>query len=180
MRSFTPPDLDRRSGADRRHNATAQSPARHDGLGDELAAPFTLPPSLITVRPRDPWAAVVGRALADYADGRGDDLVRSWDDRLVWRVVGGWPAADQSPADRAFAYHRELHDATLGTFRQEVVSIDGSGGPIVVAHVRTTAVRKSRRLDMPSLLTFELIGMRIQRVTEIPGDCADWDAFWAD
>src|SRR3954454_22265175 len=181
MRSFTPPDLERRSGTDRRHDAAVLAgPGRRHARRAQLAAPFKLGPSLVSVRPRDPWAAVVGRALADYADGRAEDLIRSWDDRLVWRVVAAWPPVDQSPAERAFAFHREVRDATRGTFRQEVISIEGSGGPIVVAHVRTTGRRNSRLLDMPSLLTFELVGMRIQRVTEIPGDRADWDDFWSE
>jgi hypothetical protein len=63
---------------------------------------------------------------------------------------------------------------------QEIVSIEASGGPIVEAHVRTTAIRGARRLDIPTLLVFELGCLRIRRVTEIPGDLASWNAFWDD
>ena len=53
-------------------------------------------------------------------------------------------------------------------------------GPIVEAHVRTTAMRGERALDIPTLLVFELSSLRIRRVTEIPGDLPTWDAFWDD
>ena len=55
-----------------------------------------------------------------------------------------------------------------------------SNGPIVEAHVRTTATRGDRNLDIPTLIVFELSAMRICQVTEIPGDVAAWEAFLAD
>ena len=58
------------------------------------------------------------------------------------------------------------------------MTIEASRGPIVEAHVRTTARRGNRELDMPTLLVFELSCLRILRVTEIPGDIPEWDAFW--
>src|SRR4051794_11748772 len=130
MRSFTPPDLERRSGTDRRHDAAVLAgPGRRHARRAQLAAPFKLGPSLVSVRPRDPWAAVVGRALADYADGRAEDLVRSWDDRLVWRVVAARPPVGPSPARRAYALPPEGRDATRGTLPQGGNSIEGSGRP---------------------------------------------------
>jgi hypothetical protein len=181
MTQLPPPSVDRRSGIDRRAATTdawsaAGSPPTPGS--DATAAPFALAPSLERLRPRDPWVSVVWRAISDYVDGRLEELARSWDDGVVWRVVAEWPDADATGPRALVEYHRALLEATAGTFRQEIVSLDASGGPIVVGHVRTTAVRSVRRLAMPSLLTFELIAMRIARVTEIPGDAAEWDEFW--
>jgi ketosteroid isomerase-like protein len=76
------------------------------------------------------------------------------------------------------AYHRELVRLTGGTFRQELVSIESGRGPIVEAHVQTTAARPDRVLDIPTLVMFELRSLRIRLVTEFPGDVAAWEAFW--
>jgi hypothetical protein len=189
MTELPPPTLDRRSGADRRTPETAAALAGARGRDptappvDEptagLAAPFTWTNGLERRRAGDPWAAAVARAVEEYRAGHIDELARCWDDALVWRVTAGWPGGDRDGAMAVFAYHRELRDRTDGTFRQEILSIDASGGPIVTAHVRTTATAGARRLDVPSLLTFELVAMRVQRVTEIPGDRADWDRFWS-
>ena len=188
MTELPPPTLDRRSGADRRALETAplhaagSSDAPRDRGGAPvvgLASPFVWMSEQERRRPRDPWAAAVTRAVEEYGAGNVEELSRCWDEAVVWRVTAAWPGRDQDGALAVFAYHRELRDRTDGTFRQEILSIEASGGPIVTAHLRTTATAAGRRLDVPSLLTFELVAMRVQRVTEIPGDRADWDRFWA-
>lgn len=189
MSELPPPTLDRRSGADRRTPDTSTlvaSAGASDSAAPQpgdpsagLASPFVWTSDAERRRPRDPWAAAVARAIEEYAAGNVPELARCWDDGLVWRVTAGWPGRERDGAMAVFAYHRELRDRTDGTFRQEILSIDASGGPIVTAHVRTTAVRSGRRLEVPSLLTFELLAMRVHRVTEIPGDRADWDRFWS-
>jgi hypothetical protein len=180
MSSNIPPTLDRRSGLDRRGLGVTAPGADSTGLDAALAPPFTIGPALEQARLRDPWATVAARGLANYRDRRLDDLTRCWNERLVWHVVGSWPGSDQTTLEGLFDYHRRLRADTNGTFRQEVVAVDASGGPIVVAHLRTTARRGDQVLDTPTLLTFELVGMRVHRVTEIPGDRADWESFWGD
>jgi len=59
-----------------------------------------------------------------------------------------------------------------------LIALDG-GGRLVSAHVRTTAQRKGRLLDIPSLLLFELSLVGVRRVTELPGDLDAWNAFWS-
>ena len=181
MTQLPPPTVDRRSGIDRRAaTMDAWSIAETGSTPDAApsAVPFAWAPSLERSRPRDPWVSVVRRAIGDYVAGGLEELARSWDDGVVWRVVADWPDADATGPRAIVEYHRALLEATAGSFRQEIISLDASGGPIVVGHVRTTALRNGRRLAMPSLLTFELLAMRIARVTEIPGDAAEWDAFW--
>lgn len=181
MTQLPPPSVERRSGIDRRAatiDAWSDAGSLPTPESDRPAAPFAWAPSLERLRPRDPWVSVVWRAISDYVDGGLEELARSWDDGVVWRVVADWPDADASGRRALVEYHRALLKATAGSFRQEIISLDASGGPIVVGHVRTTALRNGRRLGMPSLLTFELVAMRIARVTEIPGDAAEWDEFW--
>jgi hypothetical protein len=163
---------DRRSGRDRRLDEVAES-----GTPTVARWPLVVRPDFEDLHPRDPWASVVHRSIADYRAGRTDDAARAWDDQITWRVDGGVPALG---AEAVFAFHRQLQRLTDGSFSQALVSIEGSGGPIVDAHVRTTATRHGRTLDVPSLIVFELVAMRIRRVTEIPGDQAAWDAFWGD
>ena len=43
-----------------------------------------------------------------------------------------------------------------------------------------TATRLDRRLDIPTLIDFELAEGRIRMVTELPGDRVAWDRFWSD
>ncbi len=188
MTELPPPTLDRRSGADRRTPETGamlqgapglDAPDPSEDPWPGLAAPFDWVSDLERRQPRDPWAAAVTRALEEYRAGNVAELARSWDEAVVWRVAAAWPGRDRDGAMAVFAYHRELRDATDGTFRQEILSIDASGGPIVTAHVRTSASRTGRQLEVPSLLTFELVAMRVRRVTEIPGDRAEWDRFWS-
>jgi hypothetical protein len=199
MDHLTEPRVDRRSGTDRRSDPG--TPARRAEDRPPEAAPARWPlivgPDFATSRARDPWVGVVQLSMSDYRAGRLEEAKRSWDERIVWQVAGvaPWIQPDQTPgaipaagagpfpgvrgAEGVFAHHRALHDLTDGTYRQTLVSLEGSGGPIVEAHVRTTASRTGRLLDIPTLLVFELGALRIRQVTEIPGDQAAWNRFWA-
>jgi hypothetical protein len=115
-----------------------------------------------------------------YRLGRVDDARRLWGDDIVWRVWGGADAELRGP-EAIFGYHAELGRMSDGTFRQQLLAVEGSWGPIVTAYLRTRAQRRDgRTLDLPTLLTFECGRMRIQRVVELPGDIAMWNEFWAD
>ena len=152
-------------------------------MGDRVGSarwPLVTGPAFDAVKPRDPWAMVVHRSIGDYRDGAIDEARRTWDDGIVWRVVGAGPTPDAVGPDAVVDHHARLLERTSGTFRQTLVSLECSNGPIVEAHVRTTATRGDRNLDIPTLIVFELSAMRICQVTEIPGDVAAWEAFWAD
>jgi uncharacterized protein len=126
---------------------------------------------------RDPWLGIVREAL----DGRsnGDVSHPGWAEDVVWRVSGDGPVSGDHEGRLGIArYHAQLLEQSGGTFRQRLLSLQGSNGPIVTAHVRSAARRGSATLEMPSLLVFELAHLRIQRVTELPGDQSAWDAFW--
>lgn len=126
---------------------------------------------------RDPWLAVVREALDRHA--AGDPSSPAWAADAVWRVTGSGPLAGEHEGPRGIAaYHAGLLERSGGTFSQRLLALQGSNGPIVTAHVRASARRGSERLDMPSLLVFELAHLRIKRVTELPGDQAAWDRFW--
>ncbi|MEA2518745.1 MAG: hypothetical protein QOF49_825 [Chloroflexota bacterium] len=169
---------DRRSGRDRRADAAAAAGQANEHATATVARwPLVVGADFDDHHPPDPWASVVHRAAADYRAGRCDSARQAWDERITWRVDGGAPVVG---ADGVFAHHRQLLTLTDGTFHQTLVAIEPSGGPIVEAHVRTTATRNGRTLDIPTLIVFELAAMRIRQVTEIPGDQAAWDAFWAD
>jgi hypothetical protein len=178
--TLTDQPLDRRSGLDRR-----RSP--RDALGPTVVDPIVawnlvVPDGLKRIRCQDPWAQVVQQSLADEDDGAHEEAGRAWDERAVWQLTGRDPTGlgTAAGAEGIARYHRELGRRTDWTMTQEIVSIEASGGPIVEAHVRTTAIRGARRLDIPTLLVFELGCLRIRRVTEIPGDLASWNAFWDD
>jgi ketosteroid isomerase-like protein len=131
--------------------------------------------------PADPWVALVKECLTDYRLGRADRASLSWAEDLVWRVIGGGPmGTDLHGAHAVFEYHRRLQQLSSGTYRQQLIALQASGGPIVEAHVRTVAARAGRRIEIPTLIVFELAGGRIKRVTEIPGDQQVWDGFWTD
>lgn len=131
--------------------------------------------------PRDSWAALVRASIEDYRNGHPDRARAIWDPDITWKVDGDGPmSAVLVGADEIFAYHREVLRRTDGTFRQELVALLSSGGPLVEAHVRTTAQRGPHRLDIPTLIVFELGGARLRKLTELPGDQAAWDAFWGD
>src|SRR5919197_1804479 len=131
-------------------------------------------------RPVDPWLALVKDCLTDYRLGRADRASRAWAEDIVWRVIGGgpWPG-ELRGAQSIFDYHRDLERRTSGAFRQHVVALQSSGGPVVEAHLRTTAARAGRRIEIPTLVVFEIADGRITQVTEIPGDQASWETFWS-
>jgi ketosteroid isomerase-like protein len=130
-------------------------------------------------QPRDPWTALVRSAMEAYRTGRQDRLREVWDPEIVWRVEGRTPPSGEYVGpDAITAYHLDLARRTDGSFRQRLIAVAASGGPIVEAHLRTFAERRGQRLDIPTLLVFEIGGARLRRLTEIPGDRAAWDAFW--
>jgi hypothetical protein len=124
----------------------------------------------------DPWMGIVRDALNR---GRLDDP--AWSETVAWHVVGGGPLSGVHRGTAAVAaYRRRLTELSEGTYRQRLVALQGSGGPVVTAHLRSVGRRGERRLDVPSLLVVEVVRQRIERLTELPGDQAAWDAFWAD
>jgi ketosteroid isomerase-like protein len=131
--------------------------------------------------PVDPWVALVKECLSAYRVGHADRAREAWADDIVWRVIGGgpWPG-ELRGAQSIFDYHRDLERRTAGAFRQHVVALQSSGGPVVEAHLRTTAARSGRRIEIPTLVVFEIADGQITQVTEIPGDQASWDTFWSD
>jgi hypothetical protein len=184
MQPGRPSLVERRSGIDRRafhpeERSLAGLEAPAEMVPGRIAAPFRFAPEVRALRSRDPWVSLVRRSLADYAAGRLETLWRSWDEQLVWSIAAAWPDSAATGPEAVAAYHQRLAHASGGTFEQRIEALNGSNGPIVDAHVRTTARIGSRRLDVPTLLTFELAAMRIRRVTEIPGDPVAWQRFWA-
>jgi hypothetical protein len=128
-------------------------------------------------RGTDPWAAIVRDAL-DRRDGAGLSTA-AWSEDVVWCVAGSGPVSGEHEGRAGIGrYHETLLDRSNGTFRQHLLALQGSSGPIVTAHLRTFARRGDRLLEMPSLLVFELAQLRIRRVTELPGDQTRWDRFW--
>jgi uncharacterized protein len=128
----------------------------------------------------DPWARLVRETIELYRTGHADAARQMWTDDIVWRVLGDAPpSGEYRGADAIFAYHRRLARLTGGTFRQQLVAVEGSRGPVVTAYVRTRAQRGSRSLDVPSLVSFEVCRMHIGRVIELPGDQEAWNRFWA-
>ncbi len=129
----------------------------------------------------DPAIAIVRGSLVDYRSGRADRASLAWHDDISWFVPGPPPVGGRwSGPDGIFEYHALLTQLSSGTFRQHLVALEGSRGSIVDAYVRTTAMRDGRRLEMPSLVVFELAAGRVRCVTELPGDLAAWEAFWAE
>ena len=158
---------------------------RHDDPGGPLPTvarwPLDVDAGYARAVPRDSWASLVRASIEDYRQGNADRARDFWAPDIVWRVDGQGPlSGERVGADRIFAYHAELLRRSNGTFRQHLLALLSSGGPLVEAHLRTTAERGHRRLDIPTMLVFELRGGRLQALTEIPGDQAAWDAFWAD
>jgi ketosteroid isomerase-like protein len=143
--------------------------------------PLDLVPGVETLGGGDPSMAIVRRCLVDYRSGRADQASRAWHDDVTWSVPGPSPIGGEwIGPDRIFGYHALLERLSEGTFRQTLVALEGSRGSIVDAYLRTTATRKGRRLEIPTLAVFELVGGRVRRVTEMPGDHEAWNAFWAD
>ncbi len=130
-------------------------------------------------RDADPWARLVREAMELYRQGRVDDATRLWSDDIEWRVWGAAGDAELRGPEAIFAYHARLGRMSDGSFRQQLLAVEASQGPVVTAYLRTRAARGGRALDVPSLLTFEVSRMQIRRVTEIPGDLAAWNEFWS-
>ncbi|HEX5013342.1 MAG TPA: hypothetical protein VFV72_04210 [Candidatus Limnocylindrales bacterium] len=132
-------------------------------------------------RTRNPWVSLARDSIDHYRTGQADRVRRLWDDEIAWTVdADGRVAGTWTGPDAVFDYHRLLERVSHGTFRQRLVALESSGGPIVECHVRTSAARRGGRLDIPSLLVFEFAGGLLSRVTEIPGDRRAWAHFWAD
>jgi ketosteroid isomerase-like protein len=143
--------------------------------------PLDLEPGFGDGHVGDPWLATVRDSILEYRDGRADRASRFWDDGIVWRLVGKGPlAGERVGPEQIFRYHRQLAVSTGGAYRQHLVALESSDGPIVEAFLRTTATRQGRHLDIPTLMVFELAGGVIRRVTEIPGDGEAWRSFWSD
>ena len=112
---------------------------------------------------------------------RDDRVVAAahWDPEIVWRVAGtGALSGEHIGPDAIFRYRARLARDTGHSWSQRLIALDG-GGALVSAHVRTTAERQGRRLDVPSLLLCEVSLLGIRRVTELPGDQGAWDRFWS-
>jgi ketosteroid isomerase-like protein len=128
---------------------------------------------------RDPWTSIVRDALRRKPDGRLDGPRPQWSEDIEWSVPGEPPIGGPHRGREAvLAYHSELMRLTGGTFRQRLLALEG-GGPFVCAYLRTEARRRGNSLSMPTLLVFELGAGRITRVSELPGDLAQWETFWA-
>lgn len=174
---------DRRSGTDRRNADEHASPLGTSSATaiDPIAAwNLAVSPALLQVRCVDPWAQVIQRSIADEHEGNHDDAARAWDEAVVWQVTGDDPTGrgEARGVHGVLAWHRDLGRLTEWSYGQELVSLEGSRGPIVQAHVRTTASLDDRTLDIPTLIVFEMSCLRVRRVTEIPGDIAAWNEFW--
>jgi hypothetical protein len=183
------PDVDSRLEAGR-PDAPSHDPDTPDGQAFEPAyggdagrrAHWPLEVDEVIERPnRDPWISIVRQSIDDYRLGRPDRASHAWDAAIIWRVTGHGPVGpEQHGPAQIFRYHRLLARLTRGTFRQRLLALEGSRGPVVEAHLRTTAARADKRLDIPTLIVFELAGPVIRRITEIPGDQAAWATFWTD
>jgi ketosteroid isomerase-like protein len=165
----------------RRSFASIRTSPRGRGIGTVAAWPLDASDGYPTpAREADAWARLVRESIELYRTGRADAARQTWTDDIVWRVLGeAAPSGDHHGAEAIFAYHRRVARLTDGTYRQQLVALEG-GGPVVTAYVRTHAQRGSRTLDIPSLVVFEVSRMRIQRVAELPGDQEAWNRFWAD
>jgi hypothetical protein len=132
-----------------------------------------------TTRTTDAWVALVRESLDHYAAGKVTAASRIWLPDIVWHLTGASRfSGDHVGRDGIVRYHRALDEASAGTFQQTLMALDGSGGPLVEAHLRSVAVRGRRAIDMATLLVFELSAGGIRRITELPGDQSLWDGFW--
>jgi ketosteroid isomerase-like protein len=130
---------------------------------------------------RNPWVALVADSILQYSAGEADRVTRLWDEEIAWTVDADGPVSGTSTGPHGvFEFHRQLLRRTGGTFKQRLLALESAGGPIVEAHVRTTASRSEASLDVPTLIVFELAGGLLARVREIPGDRSAWREFWAD
>lgn len=183
-RLHRPPTSDVRASAPRvarRGGVPVRTSARGRGTGTIAMWPLEATDGYPSpARETDSWARLVREAIELYRTGRADAARRLWTDDIVWRVIGdAAPSGAHQGAEAIFAYHRRVARLTDGTYRQQLVAVEG-GGPIVTAYVRTRAQRGDRTLDIPSLVVFEVSRMQIRRVAELPGDQVAWNRFWAD
>lgn len=128
----------------------------------------------------DPAVALVRHAMVADTSERGARSFSPWHEDVVWRIPGTTAFSETwAGRDGILAYRRLLARLSDDTIRQRLISLEGSQSAMVAAYLRTTAVRRGRRLDIPTLLNFELGEGRIRTVTELPGDRAAWDRFWS-
>jgi ketosteroid isomerase-like protein len=128
---------------------------------------------------RERGLAVVRTSLEAYWRGERSVAAARWDPDIVWRVAGTGPlSGEHVGAGSVFAYRQRLVRASGQSWRQHLIALDGDDA-IVSAHVRTTAERRGRHLDLPTLLLCEVGLLGIRRVTELPGDQEVWDRFWS-
>ena len=116
-----------------------------------------------------------------YRTGQADQARQMWSDDVVWRVGDDRARWGEFEGGEAIlGYHTRLARLADGEFRQRLLAVEGSGGPVVTAYLWTRAKRGETELEMPTLVVFELSRMHVKRVTELPGDPAAWNRFWAD
>jgi ketosteroid isomerase-like protein len=128
---------------------------------------------------RDRGLTIVRASLEAYWHGERSVAAARWDPDVVWRVAGSGPlSGEHRGAGPVFAYRQRLVRASGHSWRQHLIALDGDE-VIVSAHVRTTAQRRGRHLDIPTLLLCEVGVLGIRRVTELPGDQEAWDHFWS-
>jgi len=128
---------------------------------------------------RDRGLTVVRTSLEAYWRGERSVAAARWDPDIVWRVAGSGPVSgEHRGAGPVFAYRQRLVRASGHSWRQHLIAVDGDE-VIVSVHVRTTAERRGRHLDLPTLLLCEVGLTGIRRVTELPGDQEAWDHFWS-
>jgi hypothetical protein len=128
---------------------------------------------------RDLWVTLVRDSMVAYREGRSDVAEWSWAPEITWRIKTNGIDEELVGAEEIFGYHRRLAQLSGDTYRQRVVALQSTHGPIVEAFLRSTGRRGSRELDIPTLIVFELAGSRIVSVTEMPGDPVAWKEFWA-
>jgi ketosteroid isomerase-like protein len=129
--------------------------------------------------PRERGLAIVRTSLEAYWRGERAVAAARWDPDIVWRVAGSGPVSgEHAGAGEVFAYRQRLVRASGHSWRQHLIAVDGDE-VIVSVHARTTAQRRGRHLDIPTLLLCEVGLFGIRRVTELPGDQETWDRFWS-
>jgi hypothetical protein len=167
--------IDRRAGASTPGSRFPDAPRA--GVGDRLRSSLRIDAGG-SMRSGDAWVGMVRESLEHYSAGKITAASRLWLTGIVWHLTGDSRfAGDHVGRNGIVQYHRGLHEASDGTFQQSLVALDGTG-PLVEAHLRSVAGRGRKRIDMTTLLVFELSAAGIRRVTELPGDQSRWDAFW--
>ena len=170
------------TGRGRRRSSAVTSSPRGKGVGTFSAWPLEAVDNYpAPARDTDPWVRLVREGIELYRTGRSESARQMWADDIVWSVAGDGPVSGQHiGADAIFGYHTRLSRLAGGEFRQRLLAIEGSGGPVVTAYLWTQARRGDDVHEIPTLVFFEVSRMRVRRVTEMPGDQAAWDRFWSD